>query len=150
MRLVFFQPDIPQNLGAGLRLAACFGAGVDVIEPCGFPLNDRAMKRASLDYGPLTSLRRHASWDAYEAADGGAGRRILLTTRAETGVWDFVFAPDDRLILGRETVGAPDFLHARADARLRIPIRPEARSLNVVVAAAIALGEAERQLGRPR
>lgn len=146
MRLVFFQPDIPQNLGASIRLAACFGAGIDVIEPCAFPLNDRAMRRAALDYAPLADFRRHNSYDRWQD-DRGAGRMVLFTTQGAEKLWDFAFRPDDHLVFGRESAGVPDDVHADADARVIIPIRPEARSLNVAMSAGIALAEAMRQLG---
>ncbi|WP_421787736.1 tRNA (cytidine(34)-2'-O)-methyltransferase [Hyphobacterium sp.] len=146
MRLVFFQPDIPQNLGASIRLAACFGAGIDVIEPCAFPLNDRAMRRAALDYAPLADFRRHDSYDRWQD-DRGAGRMVLFTTQGAEKLWDFAFRPDDHLVFGRESAGVPDDVHADADARVIIPIRPEARSLNVAMSAGIALAEAMRQLG---
>jgi tRNA (cytidine/uridine-2'-O-)-methyltransferase len=146
MRLVFFQPDIPQNLGASIRLAACFGAGIDVIEPCAFPLNDRAMRRAALDYAPLADFRRHDSYDKWQD-DRGAGRMVLFTTQGAEKLWDFAFRPDDHLVFGRESAGVPGDVHADADARVIIPIRPEARSLNVAMSAGIALAEAMRQLG---
>tara|TARA_R110002072_G_scaffold57419_1_gene147683 strand:+ start:4367 stop:4807 length:441 start_codon:yes stop_codon:yes gene_type:complete len=144
MRLVFFQPDIPQNLGGAIRLAACFGTDLDVIEPCGFPLTDRALKRASLDYTPLTRVHRHDSWTAYQAANP-AGRLVLFTTSGAENLWDFRFQADDRLLFGRESAGVTPAVSGAADARVRIPIRAEARSLNVTVSAGIALAEAVRQ-----
>lgn len=146
MRLAFYQPDIPQNLGAGVRLAACLAIGLDVIEPCGFALSDRAIGRAALDYGEAAQVRRHASWADFLAQRSG-GRLLLLTTRASVAYTRFDFAPDDTLLLGRESAGAPAEVHAAADARLTIPMASGARSLNVVVAAAMALGEALRQTG---
>lgn len=145
MRIVFFQPDIPQNLGASIRLAACFGAGLDVIEPCAFPLNDKAMRRAALDYAPLADFQRHDSYERWRA-DRGAGRMVLFTTKAATSLWDFSFEPDDQLVFGRESAGVPDSVHDDADARVFIPIRPETRSLNVSMSAGIALAEAMRQI----
>ena len=147
MRLVLYEPDIPQNTGTLLRLAACLGVAVDLIEPCGFVLDDRRLRRAGMDYLDGVALTRHASWDAYRAA--AAGRLVLLTTRAETPYADFAFAATDRLMVGRETGGVPAPLHAQADARLRIPMRPGQRSLNVACAAAIVVGEALRQTGWP-
>ena len=147
MRLVLYQPEIPQNLGAAIRIAACFGVGVDVIEPCGFPLKAREVRRVAMDYGALAEPVAHASWSAFEQAR--RGRLILLTTKAEKSVWEFAFSEDDALILGRESAGAPDAVHAAVDARLAIPIAPAARSLNVHVAGAIALAEARRQLRAP-
>ena len=145
MRLVFFQPDIPQNLGASIRLAACFGAGIDVIEPCAFPLNDKSMRRAALDYAPLADFQRHDSYGKWRE-NRGTGRMILFTTKAAASLWDFSFDPDDQLVFGRESAGVPDHVHADADARVFIPIRPEARSLNVSMSAGIALAEAMRQI----
>ena len=144
MRLALFQPDIPQNVGACIRLSACFGVELHVIEPVGFGFDDRAMKRAALDYGPLGHMTRHADWDTFQAARG-AGRLVLFTTRAATTLGEFVFEPDDTLLFGKETSGAPDFVHAAADARVFIPIRREARSLNLSVSAGIALWEGLRQ-----
>jgi tRNA (cytidine/uridine-2'-O-)-methyltransferase len=147
MRLALFQPDIPQNLGGAIRLAACLGVALDVIEPCGFPLSDRSLKRAALDYGPACELERHDSWAAFRSGLG-ASRLVLFTTRAEKSLYDFGFSPSDVLLFGRESAGVPDEIHDAVDARLRIPIRPGLRSLNVVTAAAMALGEAIRQTGR--
>ena len=145
MRLALFQPDIPQNLGAALRLGACLGVPVDVIEPCGFPLSDKGVRRAAMDYGAMADLRRHAGWDQFLAARQGAARIILFTTRGASPLHSFQFRPDDVLLFGRESAGAPDEVHAVADARVVIPLAPCARSLNLTVSAAIALGEALRQ-----
>jgi len=147
MRLALFQPDIPQNTGAILRLAACFGVGVDVIEPCGFVWDEPRMRRAGMDYLDAVELRRHASWESY-LASRPAGRLVLLTTRGRNSYADFAFRPDDRLLLGRETAGVPDPVHAAADARLAVPMRPGLRSLNVALAGAIVLAEALRQTGQ--
>jgi len=152
MRLALYQPDIPQNTGTILRLAACLGVAVDVIEPCGFALHDRGLRRAGLDYLARAALTRHRSWRAYLAAradadPGARGRLVLLTTRAETPYTAFAFRADDTLLLGRESAGVEDAVHAAADVRLRIPMRPGLRSLNVAVAAAMVLGEALRQTG---
>jgi tRNA (cytidine/uridine-2'-O-)-methyltransferase len=146
MRLALFQPDIPQNVGACIRLSACFGVPLDIIGPTGFALDDRSMKRAALDYGPLSHMTAHDSWDAWRAAPL-LGRLILFTTKAATRLDDFAFEPDDVLLFGKETAGAPDHVHAAADARVVIPIRPEARSLNLSVSAGLALFEALRQTG---
>ncbi|MBU1345628.1 MAG: tRNA (cytidine(34)-2'-O)-methyltransferase [Alphaproteobacteria bacterium] len=146
MRLALFQPAIPQNVGACIRLSACFGVELHIIEPAGFAFDDRAMKRAALDYGPLSHMTRHADWDAFQAARG-PGRLVLFTTKGATPLTDFVFQPDDTLLFGSETSGAPDPVHAAADARVKIPIRPEARSLNLSVSAGIGLFEAIRQTG---
>lgn len=145
MRLALFQPDIPQNVGACIRLGACFGVELHVIEPVGFDFGDRAMKRAALDYGPLGHMRRHADWDAFQR-DRGPGRLVLFTTRAAGTLSDFRFERDDMLLFGKETAGAPEFVHAAADARVFIPIRPETRSLNLSVSAGIALWEGLRQV----
>jgi tRNA (cytidine/uridine-2'-O-)-methyltransferase len=145
MRLALFQPDIPQNLGAAIRVAACLGIGLDIIEPCGFPLSDRAIGRAALDYGSAAEIRRHDSWGAF-LADRAGGRLLLLTTRASAPYHRFAFRPDDVLLLGRESAGVPDSVHAAADSRLRVPMAAGARSLNVVVSAAMVLGEALRQV----
>lgn len=148
MRLALYQPDIPQNLGAAIRLAACFGAGLDVIEPCGFPLTDKAMKRAALDYGDLARIERHAGLRAFLAAPERAeGRLILVETDSETPLYRFAFAPGDTLILGRESAGSPPELYQAAQAGVHIPMAAGARSLNVVMAGAIAIAEALRQTG---
>jgi tRNA (cytidine/uridine-2'-O-)-methyltransferase len=145
MRLALYQPDIPQNAGTLLRLAACLAIPVDLIEPCGFVLSDRRLRRAGLDYLDGVSLVRHASWTAYRAA-APAGRLVLLTTRGAARYTDFAFAADDRVMVGRESGGVPDDVHAAADARLVIPMAPGLRSINVACAAAMVLGEALRQL----
>lgn len=144
MRLALFQPAIPQNVGACIRLSACFDVDLHVIEPTGFHFDDRAMKRAALDYGPLSHLTRHADWDAFQA-NRGLGRLILFTTKGATPLNTFAFQPDDTLLFGSETSGAPDHVHAAADARVVIPIRPDARSLNLSVSAGMALWEGLRQ-----
>lgn len=148
MRLALFQPDIPQNLGAALRLGACLGVPVDVIEPCGFPLSDRAIRRAAMDYAESAEVVRHASWSRFlEAPERSQGRLILFTTRGAEPFDRFRFEPDDVLLFGRESAGAPFEAHQAADARLFIPLVAGARSLNVVTAAAMALGEGLRQTG---
>ena len=148
MRLALFQPAIPQNVGACIRLSACFGVELHVVEPTGFRLDDRAMKRAALDYGPLGHLIRHAGWEDFQR-DRGPGRLVLFTTKGATPLNEFVFRPDDVLLFGSESSGAPDYVHEAADARVVIPIRPEARSLNLSVSAGIALWEGLRQAGAP-
>jgi tRNA (cytidine/uridine-2'-O-)-methyltransferase len=150
MRLALYQPDIPQNTGAILRLAACLGFPVDVIEPCGFAFDDRRLRRAGMDYLDHVELHRHRSWDAYRAARAGeAGRLVLLTTKAGAPHTDVRYEPSDSLLLGRESAGVPEDVHAAADLRIRIPMRAGLRSLNVAMAAAIVAGEAMRQLGYP-
>jgi tRNA (cytidine/uridine-2'-O-)-methyltransferase len=146
MRLALFQPDIPQNLGGAIRLAACLGIRLDIIEPCAFPLSDKSLRRAAMDYGQAAVIVRHDGWADFEAGTRAEGRRILLfTTKAAEPYQRFAYRPDDVLLFGRESAGVPDAVHDAADARLIIPIRPETRSLNVVSTAAMALGEALRQ-----
>ncbi len=146
MRIALYQPDIPQNTGTILRLAACFAVPVDIIEPAGFPWDLAKLRRAGMDYLDLARVTRHVSWGAF-LADRAPGRLVLLTTRADHSPYDFAFAPDDILLLGRESAGVPDDVHQSCGARLRIPMVAEARSLNVAVAAALVLGESLRQCG---
>jgi tRNA (cytidine/uridine-2'-O-)-methyltransferase len=147
MRLALYEPDIPQNAGALMRLGACLGVGIDLIEPCGFLLTDRALKRAGMDYLEKADIRRHPSWTRFHQDLEPATRLVLLTTKAQTPYTDFAFAPHDVLLLGRESAGVPDNVHAAVHARLTIPLRPGLRSLNVAQAAAMVLGEALRQTG---
>jgi len=147
MRLALYQPDIPQNAGAVLRLAACLGVAADIIGPCGFVWSDRRLRRAGMDYLDLAQLTHHASWAAFIAARSSSGRLVLLTTRAAVAHTDFGFRADDTLLLGRESAGVPDEVHAAAHAGIRVPIVAGARSLNVGTAAAMVLGEALRQCG---
>jgi tRNA (cytidine/uridine-2'-O-)-methyltransferase len=144
MRLALFEPDIPQNAGALLRLGACLGVAVDIIEPCGFLLDDRRLRRSGMDYLAAVELARHASWARF-LASRGPGRLVLLTTRGDMSYHRFAFRADDTLLLGRESAGVPEEVHAIADARIRIPLRPALRSLNVALAAAVVLSEALRQ-----
>jgi tRNA (cytidine/uridine-2'-O-)-methyltransferase len=146
IRLVLFQPDIPQNAGAMMRLAACMGVSLDLVEPCGFPLDDQRMRRAGMDYLEMLDIARHTSWDRFRTVKGG--RLILLTTAADTVHADFKFQANDRIIVGRESAGVPPEVHDAADARIRIPMRAGIRSLNVAQAAAIGLCEALRQTGQ--
>lgn len=148
MRLALFEPDIPQNTGAILRLGACLGVAVDIIEPCGFIWDDRRLRRAGMDYLEGVELERHVSLETYlagRAAHPAPGRLVLLTTKAAVRHVDFQFQPGDTLVLGRESAGAPEALHRAADARIRVPLTPGMRSLNVALAASIVLGEALRQ-----
>lgn len=148
MRLGFYQPDIPQNLGAAVRLAACFGVGIEIIEPCGFPLTDRALRRTALDYGAADAIVRRDGWRAFRDSAKSDGRRVILfTTGAETTLSSFRFEADDILLFGRESAGVPDNVRNEADARVIIPMAAGQRSLNVVTSAAIALWEACRQTG---
>lgn len=150
MRLALFEPDIPQNTGTLIRLGACLGVPVDIIEPTGFPWSDRALKRAGLDYWELADVTRHQSWETYLASHHATGcpatgRLVLLTTKSAEPYTGFAFQPGDTLLVGRETAGVPPEVHAAAEARITIPMRPPARSLNVAIAAAMALGEALKQ-----
>lgn len=147
LRLALYQPDIPQNAGTLLRTAACLGIAVDLVEPAGFAITDKTLRRAGMDYLDAAILTRHADWAAFDAHRRAAGRRlVLLTTAGATRHVDFVFRPGDVIMVGRESAGVPDHVHASADARLIVPMRPGMRSLNVAVAAVFALGEALRQL----
>lgn len=146
MRLALYQPDIPPNVGTLIRLGACLGVAIDIIEPCGFPISDRALKRAVLDYSDHAVVVRHVSWSAYRQ-QRAPGRLVLLTTKAELAYTDFRFALADTLLLGRESAGVPESVHALAEARVKVPLMPGLRSLNVAVAAAMVLGEALRQTG---
>ena len=144
MRLALYQPDIAQNAASLIRLGACLGVGVDIIEPCGFLFSDAGFRRAGMDYLEMAQVSRHSSWEAYLAARG-AGRIALLTTKTRDPYTNFAFDLDDTLLLGRESAGVPDEVHNRADARLRIPLRSGLRSINVAQAGAMVLGEALRQ-----
>jgi tRNA (cytidine/uridine-2'-O-)-methyltransferase len=147
MRLALFQPDIPQNLGAALRLTACLAVPLDVIEPCGFPLSDKALKRTAMDYGAAAEVHRHASWTEFLNAEARLqGRLLLFTTGGDRPFHQFAFQPGDTLLFGRKSAGAPAEVHAAADARLLIPIKAETRSLNLVTSAALALGCALTQV----
>lgn len=145
IRLALYQPDIAQNCGTLLRLAACFGVPVDVIEPCGFVWSDRHLRRAGMDYLDVVDLTRHDSWDAFRNAN--RGRLLLLTTKGDRRYEQFAYEAGDTLVLGRESAGVPPEVHEAAAARLRIPMCPGLRSLNVALAGAISLGEALRQTG---
>ena len=147
MRIALLEPDIPQNTGTILRLAACLGIEAHLIEPAGFPTTDRAFRRAGMDYLDRVKLVRHGSWESFEHWRRGEGLRLVLfTTRAAKPYLEHRFTPDDVLLFGRESAGVPDAVHAAADVRLTIPIRPGLRSLNVAMACAMAAGEALRQL----
>jgi tRNA (cytidine/uridine-2'-O-)-methyltransferase len=149
MRIALYQPDIPQNTGTILRLGACLGIAVDIIGPAGFNLADKTLKRAGLDYLEHLDMRRHESFDAFDAWRGETGRRlVLLTTKASHSYAEAFFQRDDILLLGRESAGVPEEVHDRADLRVRVPMRPGLRSLNIAVAAAMVTGEALRQTGQ--
>jgi tRNA (cytidine/uridine-2'-O-)-methyltransferase len=147
MRIALFQPDIPQNTGTILRLAACLGIEVHIIEPAGFPTSDRAFRRAGMDYLDHVAIVRHSSWQEFEAWRIAAGARLILfTTRGDSSYLDHLFRPDDVLLFGRESSGAPPEVHSAADVRLVIPMQAHLRSLNIATSAAMAAGEALRQL----
>jgi tRNA (cytidine/uridine-2'-O-)-methyltransferase len=143
--LALFEPDIPQNTGALLRLAACLGVEVDLIEPCGFLLDNRRFRRAALDYMANFAIRRHTSWQVFIADRDPHSRLILMTTSGSIALHRFSFAADDTIVLGRESAGVPEMVHRAAFERVVIPLRRPARSLNVATAGAIALAEALRQ-----
>jgi tRNA (cytidine/uridine-2'-O-)-methyltransferase len=146
MQIALFQPDIPPNTGTILRLCACLDVSAHIIEPAGFPVSDRAFRRAGMDYLDQVRLTRHISWGEFEKWRLEAGHRLVLfTTKGATSYLDFHFSAADILLFGRETVGVTDEVVAAADARLKIPINPGLRSLNVAMAAAMAIGEALRQ-----
>ena len=151
MRLALYQPDIAPNAGTIIRLCACLGVALDIIEPCGFVWSDRKLRRAGMDYVEQAKVARHDSWGTYRHSRE-SGRLVLLTTKGDLSYTDFVYRVDDTLMLGRETAGVPDDVHDAADARLRVPrlrvpMQAGARSLNVALAAAMVLGEALRQTG---
>jgi tRNA (cytidine/uridine-2'-O-)-methyltransferase len=146
MQIALFQPDIPPNTGTILRLCACLDVTAHIIEPAGFAVSDRAFRRAGMDYLDQVTLIRHDSWEKFEAWRHQANYRLLLfTTKGAISYLDFRYRASDILLFGRETVGVPEQVQAAAGARLKIPIKPGLRSLNVAVAAAMALGEALRQ-----
>ncbi len=152
MRLALYQPDIPQNTGTLLRLGACLNLPIDIIEPCGFLFNEKSMRRAGMDYLEFSDYRRHNSWfDFLEYRKQHSeeyGRLILLTTHGSTSFLDFEFRPNDIILMGRESAGVPDSVHNFVDARLLIPMNPQARSINMAVSAAMALTEGLRQTGQ--
>lgn len=145
MRIALYQPEIAGNVGAILRLSACFGVPVDIIEPCGFAFSDKRLARAGMDYAQDADLVRHSDWVAFDAQR--AGRLVLLTTAGETLLHDAVFRNDDILLMGTESAGVPPHIHDLADLRVRIPLRTGFRSLNIGMATGIALTEALRQTG---
>ncbi len=145
MRLCAYQPDIAPNLGAMIRLSACYGLPLDIIEPCGFPLSLKSLRRTAMDYADIADLTRHNSWETFTAQSTHA-RLVLLTTKADAILWDFAFQPDDVLIMGRESAGAPQSVHDACHARIRLPMTGTARSLNVAMCAGIAVSEALRQM----
>lgn len=146
MRISLYQPDIPQNTGTILRMAACLDVGVDIIEPCGFILDDKRLRRSGMDYLDKVDLKRHISWSHFkEDCVSSEERLVLLTTSGDVPYCEFSFLPNDRLLLGRESAGAPQEVHDAADARLCIPMAGSTRSLNIAMACSMVLGEAMRQ-----
>lgn len=146
MRIALYQPDIPQNTGTIIRMAVCFGLPVDIIEPCGFVWNDKQLKRAGMDYLPQADITRHIAWDVFYEQNKDK-RLVLLTTKASEPYQDFQFLPDDILLFGRESAGVPDSVHQAVQNRIRIPMMPNERSLNLALSCAIATSEAMRQTG---
>lgn len=146
MRIALYQPEIPGNVGAILRLSACFSVGVDIIEPCGFVFSDARVKRAGMDYIDHVAITRHADWAGF--ASSASGRVILLSSKADTRLTDFAFEASDILLMGQESAGVPDVVRDQCAARIRIPLNPAVRSLNISVATGIALAEALRQTGK--
>jgi tRNA (cytidine/uridine-2'-O-)-methyltransferase len=146
MRIALFQPEIAGNVGAVMRLGACMGAAVDLIEPLGFAWDDARVRRAAMDYVDHVSVTRHADFDAFRGAIGGP-RLVLFTTKSDQSLYDFAFRADDVLLFGRESAGVPAAVANACDARLRIPMRAEVRSMNLASSAALVLGEALRQTG---
>ncbi|MCJ2187865.1 tRNA (cytidine(34)-2'-O)-methyltransferase [Novosphingobium beihaiensis] len=146
MRIALFEPEIAGNVGAILRLGACLGAAVDLIEPMGFVWDDRRVRRAAMDYIDHVTITRHAGFDAFRATAGSA-RLVLFTTKSSQSAYDFSFRADDILLFGKESAGVPPAVADACDARIRIPLRPQVRSLNLAMSAALALGEALRQTG---
>jgi len=144
VRLAVYQPEIPQNLGSMIRLCACFGVPLDIIEPCSFPFSVKSLRRVAMDYTELAEIRRHDSWDAFQKCNAGI-RNILLTTKSSENLWDFKFRQSDVLLLGRESSGVPDDVHDAMDARIKLPMPGGGRSMNVTICAGIALAEALRQ-----
>lgn len=151
MRLALFQPDIPQNTGTLMRLGACLDVALDIIEPCGFIFNEKAMKRAGMDYLNLVSYRRHDSWEEFlryrDEHPDEYGRIVLLTTHASQPYTEFTFEKNDIILMGRESAGVPQEVHDMVDARLLIPMNENARSINVAVSAVMVVGECLRQTG---
>ncbi|UNK39046.1 tRNA (cytidine(34)-2'-O)-methyltransferase [Shinella sp. H4-D48] len=148
LRIALYQPDIAGNTGTMLRFAACMGLAVDIIEPAGFDISDRSLKRAGMDYLASVTLTRHVSWDRFEDWRSQTGRRLILASTKAAGIYtDFAYRPDDILLFGRESAGVPDHVHDIADGRVLIPMVEAQRSINVALSAAMICGEALRQTG---
>jgi tRNA (cytidine/uridine-2'-O-)-methyltransferase len=149
MRIALYQPDIAGNVGTILRLSACLGVACDIIEPCGFPFSDKALKRAGMDYAELVEVERHMDWTMFEEKCRKEQRRIiLLSSKGSQSLYDTRFETSDVLLLGSESAGVPEAVHESVNLRIRIPMMPEFRSLNVAVSAGIALSEALRKTGQ--
>ncbi len=146
MRIALFEPEIAGNVGAVLRLGACLGADVDLIEPMGFAWDDKRVRRAAMDYIDHVAITRHAGFDAFRASIGSR-RLILFTTKSRDSIYDFTFHADDVLLFGKESAGVPDVVADACNARVRIPMRPDVRSMNLATSTALALGEGLRQTG---
>jgi tRNA (cytidine/uridine-2'-O-)-methyltransferase len=148
LRIALYQPDIAGNTGTMLRFAACMGLSVDIIEPAGFDISDRSLKRAGMDYLAAVTLTRHVSWDRFEDWRNETGRRLVLASTKAAGLYtDFAYRSDDILLFGRESAGVPDYVHDTADGRVLIPMVEGQRSINVALSAAMICGEALRQTG---
>ncbi len=143
MKVTLYQPDIAQNLGAAMRLCACFNVPLGIIEPCGFPLSTKALRRTAMDYGDTDTLIRHKSWASFQSSH--PGRTVLFTTQAAERLERFEFQPSDHLLFGRESAGVPEYVHASVDSRVIIPLGPDVRSFNLATSVAIGLYEALRQ-----
>ena len=144
LRLATYQPDIAPNLGSMIRLCACFGVSLDIIEPCGFPLSLKSLRRTAMDYADIADMTRHDSWETFQT-NRPTGRLILLTTKADGHLWDFEFQPTDTILMGRESAGVPADVHNACDAHVKLPMFGAARSLNVAMTAGMAVSEALRQ-----
>ena len=144
MRLATYQPDIAPNLGSMIRLCACFGVSLDIIEPCGFPLSLKSLRRTAMDYADIADMTRHDSWETFQQ-NRPTGRLVLLTTKADQHLWDFKFEPTDTLVMGRESAGVPEDVHNACDAHVKLPMFGAARLLNVAMTAGMAVSEALRQ-----
>lgn len=144
MRIALFEPEIAGNVGAVLRTCACLGAAVDLIEPLGFVWDDRRVRRAAMDYIDHVTVVRHAGFDAFRATIGPA-RLVLFSTKSAESAYDFAFRPDDVLLFGKESAGVPEAVAQACTARIRLPMRPAVRSMNLATSAALALGEGLRQ-----
>ncbi len=149
MKIALYQPDIAGNVGTILRLSACLGVPCAIIEPCGFPFSDKALKRAGMDYAEAVEVQRLADWQAFNQNAKDEGRRIaLMSSKGSNSLYQTDFMAGDILLFGSESAGVPDHVHAACDRRIRIPMQPGFRSLNVAVSAGIALSEALRQTGQ--